>query len=330
MSFMLKEFREATKLLDMSDKETYITVGVVNEAEQKEILLGITNRLYAKIEAKVGDIDFGTIPQSKGIFEDIDGVDIVQDALKDIEDLYKEYRQPLTYVNTIKKAIENIISLKGEFNRSFVTNTSFGIIMYEVTAMSIISSVSLLISSTIDFIVDPRSKSIEVSVDKVAVRQSKDFLQFKCLEEFNKLCNGNKLRNALNEMIKANAKNFTGVSVLTIIGISITLIFTLVPIMRELIYYFYYCRASVAEYFETQMTMLTLNATRLESAGDLETAKKQRAAVEKFRRIANFLEVDAKEATHKTEKDVDADNKEKYKIDDVTESLPDSAASSLF
>ena len=39
--------------MDLTDKETYITVGVVNEAEQREVLLGVTNKLYEKIEAKV-------------------------------------------------------------------------------------------------------------------------------------------------------------------------------------------------------------------------------------------------------------------------------------
>lgn len=330
MQYTSKEFLEATKLMDLRDKETYISVGCVNESEQREVLLGLTNKLYEKIEAKVTDVDFGTIPQSKGDFLKIDNIQMVQDALSDMKKIYQEYKQPLTHIEVVEDAIENMIELKNEFTRCFMTNTSLGIIIYNTTAMSIISSVSLLISTTIDFIVDPRSKSVEVSIDKVGVRQSKDLLQLNCLIEFNNLCKANKLKKALNDLIKANAKNLVGVSALAIIGVSIGLVFTIVPIMRELIYYFYYCRASVAEYFETQIAMLSLNAARLETAGDPKTANEQRKYVDRFRKIADFLSVDAKEAAQKSNKDVEVDKKEKYKIDDVTESLPDSAASSLF
>ena len=97
-----------------------------------------------------------------------------------------------------------------------------------------------------------------------------------------------------------------------------------------MIYYFYYCRASVAEYFDTQVSMLSLNAARLETAGDPKTANEQRKYVDRFRKISDFLAVDAKEASNKTDDNVRQDEKEKYKVDDVTESLPDSAASSLF
>lgn len=329
-SYKLKEFVEASKLMDLTDKETYISVGVVNEAEQREVLLGITNRLYEKIEAKVTDVDFGTIPQSKGDFLKIDNIDMVTEAITDMKQIYQEYKQPLTYINTITEAINNLVELKNEFQRSFLTNTSLGVVLYNTTALSVISSVSLLISSTIDFIVDPRTKSIEVSVDRVGVAKSKELLQLQTLTEFNNLCKGGKLKKVLNDLIKVSAKNLAGTSVLAIIGVSIGLIFTIVPIMRELIYYFYYCRASVAEYFETQIAMLSLNAARLETAGDPKTANEQRKYVDRFRKIADFLAVDAKEATNKAEANVKQDEKEKYKIDDVTESLPDSAASSLF
>lgn len=192
--YVLKEFVEASKLMDLTDKETYITVGVVNEAEQREVLLGVTNRLYEKIEAKVTDVDFGTIPQSKGDFLKIDNIDMVTEAISDMKKIYQEYKQPLTYINILTDAINNLVELKNEFQRCYASNTSLGIVLYNTTAMSVISGVSLLIASTIDFIVDPKTKSIEVSVDRVGVSRSKELLQLQTLAEFNNLCKGNKLK----------------------------------------------------------------------------------------------------------------------------------------
>ena len=137
--YVLKEFIEASKLMDLSDKETYVTVGVVNEAEQREVLLGVTNKLYEKIEAKVTDVDFGTIPQSRGDFLKIDNIDMVTEAVTDMKKIYQEYKQPLTYINTITDAINNIVELKNEFQRCFASNTSLGIVLYNSTAMAVIS-----------------------------------------------------------------------------------------------------------------------------------------------------------------------------------------------
>lgn len=85
MAYQLKEFVEASKFMDFTDKETYMTIGVVNESEQKEILLGITNKLYEKIEAKVTDIDFGTIPASKGDITKVDNISMVLESLDDMK-----------------------------------------------------------------------------------------------------------------------------------------------------------------------------------------------------------------------------------------------------
>ena len=323
MAYQLKEFVEASKFMDFTDKETYMTIGVVNESEQKEILLGITNKLYEKIEAKVTDIDFGTIPASKGDITKVDNISMVLESLDDMKKIYNEYKQPTS-------EIQNVQDLKIEFQRGFMTNTSLPIVLYNTTVLSIISATSLLISTTIDFIVDPRSKSIEVSIDRTGLKDSKDLLALRTLETFNNACRGNKLKTLLQNVTKANVKNLVGTSAIALIGISISLIFTIVPLLREVVYYYYYCRTSIADYFDTQATMLSLNAARLEMAGDPKTANEQRKFVDRFRHISDSLSINSKDSTNKATGDIKKESKEKFKIDDVTDSLPDSAASSLF
>ena len=64
-----------------------------------------------------------------------------------------------------------------------------------------------------------------------------------------------------------------------------------------------------------------------------DIAKKQMAIVDKFRKVANFVAIDTKQAEKKTTKQIADMNKEKYKIDDVVDERPSSAstsASSLF
>ena len=330
MAYQLKEFVEASKFMDFTDKETYMTIGVVNESEQKEILLGITNKLYEKIEAKVTNIDFGTIPASKGDITKVDNISMVLESLDDMKKIYNEYKQPTSEIQEILEAVENVQDLKIEFQRGFMTNTSLPIVLYNTTVLSIISATSLLISTTIDFIVDPRSKSIEVSIDRTGLKDSKNLLALRTLESFNNSCRGGKLKTLLQSVTKVNVKNLVGTSAIALIGVSISLIFTIVPLLREVVYYYYYCSTSIADYFDTQATMLSLNAARLEMAGDPKTANEQRKFVDRFRRISDALSINSKDSVNKATGDIKKESKEKFKIDDVTDSLPDSAASSLF
>ena len=86
---------------------------------------------------------------------------MVTEAISDMKKIYQEYKQPLTYINILTDAINNLVELKNEFQRCYASNTSLGIVLYNTTAMSVISGVSLLIASTIDFIVDPKTNLLK-------------------------------------------------------------------------------------------------------------------------------------------------------------------------
>ena len=107
--------------------------------------------------------------------------------------------------------------------------------------------------------------------------------------------------------------------------------------MRELIFFFYNTRTTMADYLETQADLLQMNAYNIEHSGsnnmktNKEIAKKQMVIVDKFRKIANFVAIDTKQAEKKTTKQIADMKKEKYKIDDVVDERPSSAsAGSLF
>jgi len=113
MPFQTKAFIEASKSLDMNDKETRLTCTVINEAEQDELIRNITDKIYQKITMNITDIDFGSIPDSEGDITKIQNYELLVDALQDLEDLYTRYRQDLTQINVVKDAIENVKDNKG-------------------------------------------------------------------------------------------------------------------------------------------------------------------------------------------------------------------------
>ena len=126
-----------------------------------------------------------------------------------------------------------------------------------------------------------------------------------------------------------------GAAVFGVVGIA-GLLLVLIPILRELIFLFYYQRVRIADYFETQADLLEMNAYNIQNNNATFTkeerksiSNKQMAIATKFRKVSDFIAVDAKAAEVKATKEI-ASNKKKYKADEVLDEVPDSAAAALF
>ena len=332
MAFQTKAFIEASKSLDMNDKETRLTCTVINEAEQDELIRNITDKIYQKITMNITDIDFGSIPDSEGDITKIQNYELLVDALQDLEDLYTN-EQDLTQINVVKDAIENVKANKGLFIKAFAAKADLPMMTYNTVVLSIVASVSFLISATIEFFIDPKTKNLNLAIDSAVLKgNSNDKLLLDNLVKFNKLCKDKNFSKFMDGLIQIKAKNLIGTSAVAVIGASIVIAVTIVPILRELVYFFYSCKTSISNYFEIQADLLEMNAARLDMEGntDPKVARKQKELANKFRRFADKLSIQNKNASKEALYDVKDDEKEKYKIDDVTDSLPDSAASSLF
>lgn len=210
-------------------------------------------------------------------------------------------------------------------------------VTYCSVALAIVSSVSFMIASCIEFIKSPKEETFDVIIDRAAVKRTNQNLLFNNLSKFNKACNKNQIDSSLEFLTKNNVKNFAGVDIGVIAGgmAIIGILFNIIPIMRELIFFFYYSRVRVSDYFDIQADLLQMNAYNVENNETLDKekrdsiSKKQYKIADIFRRIANKIAISNKESEVKATKDLQNENK-KYKIDDVTDTMPDSASSALF
>lgn len=328
---ILKEF------FDCDDDETRKTLISIDESDQDSVVSSLASKIYDHIVKKVDDIDYGTIPESKG---DITKVDHYEDTLDCIECLTKylrQYRQHTESVDVIKKAINNIADRRDEFEKCFNLGIEFGMVTYCNFVLAIEGSLHILITSTIEFIKNPNNDNFEATVDKTALSKSKYGLLFNSLKKLNKSCEKGEFDRVLEFIINGSQKNFVGsASTATIVGgIALTgLVLNIVPIIRELIFFFYNTRTSISDYFETQADLLQMNAYNVEHSSSnspkvtKEIVKKQMDIVAKFRKIANFVSIDTKQAEKKATKQISDMKKDKYKINDVVDEKPSSASSS--
>lgn len=323
---------------DIEHRETRKVMLSINEADQNQVLSALTSKLYDHIVDRVDDIDFGDIPSTKGDITKLDRYQKLVDCVSVVRQLLEQYKQDLKPIRTIEDAIDNVVERKELFEKGFRYQVELPMITYSTIVLSIISSTSFLVSTCIEFIKIPSQDEFSVILDKVALTKSKSNLLFNNLEKFNNACDKEQIDKCLEVIIKNNMKNLTGVEVGFVVGgvAMATLLLNIIPILRELIFFFYYSRTRVSDYFDIQADLLQMNAYNVESNETMKKserekiAKKQLKIAELFRKLSNKIAVNTKECEVKATKDIIQSNKEKARTTDLMDSIPDSASSALF
>lgn len=346
--FVLKEH------FDTSDRKSMRILLSLNEADQNQAMVALAAKLYEKIVAKVDDIDFGTIPASKGDITKIGNFMELRDCMNTIREILVHYKQDTAQLDTIDKAIENLKTSKKIWEKAYAVDCSVAITFYNTIALSIVSAVSLLITASIDFIKEPGQQSFEISFDRVGYNKTKDKLLFQNLEKFNKAYLKGDIEKLMNAIVKSNIDvkesameplsesiiaAGTITAIVSVIGAGMlvgVLLTTAIPILHELVNALYCSRQNVSEYFEIQAKIVQFNAEQLKynyTKSEAEIKKiydKQMKIAEMFKKISNKFSVKMNKAETEAKRLIEQEKKEKYTVNDLDVQDVPTTTSSIF
>lgn len=193
------------EVYDLSDYHTKKEVLFCNEAKKIGNLESIVGRLYTHIKNDVLGIDFGTIPKSKGVLTKVDNYASMVDCINSVHDLVESYNESTNQIDVYSTALANIRNRERQFSKAFALDIELPMMMYNVTVTSIISSVSLLISASIEFVKNGHD-SFKASFDKVGYTKTKDHVLYEYLVQFNKNCANGTIDKLIDNCIKNNLK----------------------------------------------------------------------------------------------------------------------------
>lgn len=343
--YVLKEYFDTSNRRDMK------ALLSLNEAEQNQAVASLAAKLYEKIVAKVDDIDYGTIPASTGDITRIGNYKELRDCMDTIRQILVHYKQDTCQLDIIDKAIDNIKDSKKIWEKAFVMECEFPIIFYNNICLSIVSSVSLLISSSIDFIKEPGNTSYQISFDRVAYNKTKDKLLFQNLDKFNKSYLKGDVEKLMSSIIKSN-KNIKESAMQPVqeIGIFalisavtggtglliVVLIRFAIPLLHELTNLFFCTKQRMSEYFEVQSKVVQMNAESLKydytkSEEQVQKIyKKQMKIADLFKKLANKLAVKMNKAESDARKMIKKEKEEKYSVQDLDAQDIPALTSSIF
>lgn len=338
-AFSNEIFKKAVcEYMDYTDYNTNRVLASLNESEQNSLLLNLTNKLYRMIINKVDDIDYGEIPNTRGDITKLKRYDELRKCIKVLEGIFEQYREDTEPVKVIENAADNIENMRDLFMAGFMAKVEFAETIYNTMTLSVINSVSFMIAVCIEYVKSPKEEGLVTVLNRTGIAKVKDSLVYENLKKFNESCRKGDVENALRPLIKNKARGFIATAAMGVKAVLVLggVMLALIPMIKDLVYFFFAARARVSTYFDMQAKLLEMNANELRDNPSIKTEddkqrviRKQLAIARTFHSIANAVAVDTKSSEVKADKEIKEDNR-KYKVDEVDPTSDTAADGPLF
>lgn len=327
-----KEFNQAmSENMDLSDMPTLNAICSIHEEDRAALLTSLTSKLYDNIVDKVDKIDFGTIATSRGDITKIENYEKLLECIELMRNIIKEYHQDTAPIDEVSDAVANVRDRTKLWTKCYAMNLELPIITYQTIVMAIVASISLLITTSIEYIKNSEDDTFDISLDRVAYNKTKNNLLYNDLKKFNAACKAGQIDAMIENVISTNSKQFAGTVVNAFAaGTAIILILKMiVPMLRELVFFFFHAGQSISDYFAVQADLLEVNANNIQYKSNIPDEDKvkiygrQTGIADRFRKISNTFAVKMNKAEKNAEKDISL-AKKKYKIDELQPDTGDS------
>lgn len=275
----------------------------------------VTNLYKSAIEKS--HVDFEDIPQSKGDITKYAGYTSMRNIISLLRDLSQKSNVRIEELDIVETALANIVSYRELFEKGFIFQKEFIILQYNTLVYACVEAVSTIISSYVDFI--KRPDRIEFTLLREKTRGGN--LCITNLEKFNISVKQGDFSKVLNTVLNAGKQGFVGVNELIIPAFIIGAVLSVVPLIRELIFLFYYSRMRLSDYLEHQATLLEIHkqsveATALPAKKKNEILKQQAQFISKLRHLSEKVKVDRITTETKATNEIGKENKT-WTIDEV-------------
>lgn len=267
-------------IMEASTPQERATIAKMPKEDIHQLNGAAVQRLYqTTLDRKT--CDFGDIPDSNGDINKVKYMKSTKDCLQVLDELYTMNHLPKDDLRTIQNAIANVESLKLSFEYGFKTEQEFSIILYNTVVMAIIDATSMLIASYMDYIVGPSDTGY---VQNRKFDKQRGSVVMQNLEQFNRTCASGDVEKVLRYVGQDAKENFTGTGAILVGAAVVVALSAVVPISRQLIYWFYRGTNSLSEYMAIQAKFLEMHRFAVENSKS-HTAKEKQNIIKKQERV---------------------------------------------
>ena len=296
------------------------------ESERANVDAAMVTNLYRSAIEKA-HINFDSIPDSKGDITKYEGFTQMKKSLEIVDSLSKQSSVKVSEVEVVQQTLSILASNAPKFVKGFLLDDEMTKLLYCTMVYACVESTSLIISSYVDFVKNPNS------LDFTLVKNTKlgGGNAIQNLRLFNSAYAKGDLSKILNEFTtkKSNAVGTIG-GAMAVGLITTTALLSIVPILRELVFGFYYTRMQLSDYLDQQVALIELHRRNVElsqlpSNERKEVIKKQEKRAKQLLQLSDKIRINTTKGGSEAVHEIKKENKS-WTIDSVQTQVASSDA----
>lgn len=295
----------------------------LTESDKVSISKGLIDQIYITVAERYNSINFEMIPKSLGRIKNMREYENLTASVDLLLNMAKDSKQAIPEIEIIKTALDNIIKYEEAFFNGYMKKNAPIIMIYNLLSMAVYCSTSLMISVMVDYINQGvngearPSESVDLIINK-KYKRSQNYLMIDALSKFNDQVKNGTFNQALQMYNRQNSQNLNESVVLTtgVILLGILFILKFIPLVKELIYIFFYTRLKLSEAFAIQANLVNGNLEVLKNKGmskEHKIYKIQKWFAEKLTGLSNTFAF----TYEKGERQAELESKVKLTPDDI-------------
>lgn len=306
----------ARTLSEQFDNVSYIQVANLSEEARLGINKKLVTTLMTSIIDKTTEMDYDLVEETKGDITKLDNFNVIESNIKFMIELENEIGERNEDIHAVKDALDNIIKYKEYWIRGYKLKVDPIKIFYNNLVVSVISASNFLISVYVDFVKDPLGTYTCHLKSNNSLGKGLPAAHLKSLKRFNEMCQDGDTIRVLESLVKN--KNLTGLEIVAVSALAIGLLVTMLFLIREIVYWYYETRTSIANKLEAQASFFEMHKPQITTnQSPQKVAKRQDKLISNLRKVSDKIRVDDVTATRNSQMDISQENKTAKINDDI-------------
>ena len=301
-------------------KERYQLEAVI-ESSAAQLDATMVSRLYKSAIDKSHVVD--SWEDSRGDITKFEGYTSMKESLNLVSQLSEKSGVKVPEVMIVEESIRTLEANRDLFVKGFLLENQVVILIYNTIVFACVEATSAIISSYVEFVRGVNQTEFRlIKTGRISAEST-----IKNLEAFNRANKKGELGKLLNGAV-SNRDNFIGTASLSTVAVSMFVIgaaLAIIPIIRELIFLFYYSRSRMSDYLEQQALLLEINRKSVEASGlplkdQKVVLRKQDERAKEFRKLSEKIKFTTNRGASDAHTAMKQESKT-WKIDDVQKQM---------
>lgn len=281
-----------------------LTYDTLSEATKSKLTKEMITLIYKSVKNKTNEMDYSYVESTKGDITKLKDYHTLDESIRFLNIIANKSRVHSKDLDVINLAFTNIKNNKASFIAAFKQENEIVMLYYNNLVLALSYAVSYTIANMIEYTKNPNGTFETSFKDKSNTKLQNNFI--KVLSEFNSLVNNGKFSAMMTKTL--GKKQLISATPLAIVIGILSILATILPTIRYIVYFFYKVRIDISDVLRIQAGFIETNINSPLMQNE-SAKKKQQKIYENMMKMADKIDVETKVNDKQVQMEISSEDK---------------------